>query len=241
MKPIIDWLASGDPPHWQAMAWTLVILAPGILLSIANAVTKHYSEKKGLVKFLYFVADLFSVLASKGSPTTLKLPGVPSPYPVEPPKRDEDKTDPPTFPPGGGLALVAVLLTVALSGCATFLQRSAQTVITAGEGEKRAEEVYVEHVRRTEDQISTAAEERKDPDGGRAALATFRKSHRPVAKSLNGLRVALYAATEGLLLTRAGKLPERDLQKLIDNVLDAAKEVASQLAAIGALGSGGAK
>lgn len=95
IERLLTWLAEGTPPRWQALAIVIALLLPGVLVSVANALTKHYSEKKGLIRALYFLADLFSVLASKGSPATLKLPGKTSPPPG---------SEPPTFPPGGGLA-----------------------------------------------------------------------------------------------------------------------------------------
>lgn len=125
---------------------------------------------------------------------------------------------------------------VAVVGCATGLTRAGQSVLIAADSEQRAERVYVEHVRRTEDEISTAAEQRRDPDGGRAALAKFRASHRPVQRSLEALRVALYAATEGLLLAREGTMRPVDLDALVRDVMAAAANVAAELARIGVPG-----
>lgn len=93
-QKLIEWLSAGTPPRWQSIAIVLALMTPGILVSLANALTKHYSEKTGIIRALYFLADLFSVLASKGSPVTLKMPGTVSPPPG---------SEPPTFPPGGGL------------------------------------------------------------------------------------------------------------------------------------------
>lgn len=59
-----------------------LILSAALLavINILNAVSEHYSKKKpGLARALLLIAELLSVLPSKGSEEKVKLPGVSKP------------------------------------------------------------------------------------------------------------------------------------------------------------------
>jgi hypothetical protein len=47
-----------------------------VIISVANSVTRHYSEHKGFARALLAFAEFVSFLASKGKKGKLKLPGV---------------------------------------------------------------------------------------------------------------------------------------------------------------------
>lgn len=83
---IVLWLS--DPAHLKALAWALLIIAPGVLVSFANAFARHYSEHKGVVRFVLFVADFLSVLTPRNAPGTLKFPFAKS----EPPESDDKES-----------------------------------------------------------------------------------------------------------------------------------------------------
>lgn len=65
MKNVLEWLGV----NW----WWLVIVAT-VLINICNAVTAHWSEKKGLVRVMLFIVDLLSIVKTGGA----KLPLLPS-------------------------------------------------------------------------------------------------------------------------------------------------------------------
>jgi hypothetical protein len=61
--------------HWCEANWWLVSLIAYGLINVCNAISKHWSEQRGLVKALTFGTEALSVLTSKEAPTWLKLPG----------------------------------------------------------------------------------------------------------------------------------------------------------------------
>lgn len=54
--------------------WTVIAAVVAVLISVLNAVTKHFSEHKGLVKWLTFVTEVLSFLTSQHVKGALKLP-----------------------------------------------------------------------------------------------------------------------------------------------------------------------
>jgi hypothetical protein len=71
MNTVLEFLAT------NAAAITIALL---VLASIANAATRHFSEHTGAAKVLAFIAEMFSILASRGAningtPSKIKLPG----------------------------------------------------------------------------------------------------------------------------------------------------------------------
>ena len=68
---------------WLATYWELVLLGVVLVSSVLNVITQHYGEAHpALKRALLFVVDLMSVLTSRGSPGTMKLPLKASPPPV---------------------------------------------------------------------------------------------------------------------------------------------------------------
>jgi len=64
---------------WLHLHWELIALVAGVLISILNAATTHWSEHTGAVKVLLWIVDCLSLIRSKGTEgSTLgnaKLPG----------------------------------------------------------------------------------------------------------------------------------------------------------------------
>lgn len=136
LETAFAWLAAGKPPHWWTIAKMIFLFAPLLMLSVANALTKHYADvdrAKRVSRALLFFVDIFSFFASKGSPDVLKLPGVPSAPPAEsplPPLRDKDDRDPPGT--GGSVVRIvgAALLALGLAACAGTPATKARKVVT---------------------------------------------------------------------------------------------------------------
>lgn len=214
---LVAWLAVGEPPHWLVITKWIVGVMPFVLLSIANALTKYYAEKTGLRRFVLFWLDVFSFLASRGSPQTLKMPGLVSTPPVDAEKKPDDD-GPPTFLPGGGLQLVATLLVViratafacmvtmvvalALllpSGCAPGITAAYQTVATVATVHQRGSAIFDKFDKGQQEKILATAKDRKDPDGGEGALRSY---HAKQAKVL-----AVFGKAEGTVLAAEASLP----------------------------------
>jgi len=67
--------------EWIVANWWLILIGCYTGINIANAITAHYSEKKGLVRFVGFIVELLSMVTSWGSRigigpmSKIKLPG----------------------------------------------------------------------------------------------------------------------------------------------------------------------
>lgn len=67
---------------WLTAHWGTIALVLGVLISLLNAATTHWSEHTGLVKWLLYIADALSIIRSKGTSGSVlgnaKLPLVPT-------------------------------------------------------------------------------------------------------------------------------------------------------------------
>lgn len=67
---------------WLQSHWLLVVLVLGVLISLLNAATRHWSEHTGVVRVLLYIADALSIIRSKGTSGDVlgnaKIPGVPT-------------------------------------------------------------------------------------------------------------------------------------------------------------------
>lgn len=59
---------------WLAANWWWLAIVATVLINICNSVTAHWSERKGLVKWMLWLVDVLSVVRTEGG----KLPLVPS-------------------------------------------------------------------------------------------------------------------------------------------------------------------
>lgn len=62
----MEWVAE----HWGTIAAVLVFF-----VNVINGVTQHWTQHHGAKRVLLWVAELLSVIASKGEPKRVKLPG----------------------------------------------------------------------------------------------------------------------------------------------------------------------
>ena len=53
---------------WVHMYWWVCLLALTIAMKVLNAITKHYSEHRGLVRACLFVVDLLDIFKSTPAP-----------------------------------------------------------------------------------------------------------------------------------------------------------------------------
>lgn len=193
------WLLAGSPPHWVSA----LIVTTMVLSSVVNALTKHYKDAQSpWAKRLLVVIDVLSFLASFGSPQTLKLPFKTSADPGE--KKQDDDKDPPTFPPGGGLALVATVLllvgcAIGLSGCAPGITAGYQTIANAATVHKQGMELFDKFDKAQQEKILKAAKDRRDPDGGEGALKSY---HAQQAKV-----IAVFDKAAGTILAAEASMP----------------------------------
>ncbi len=78
-----DFLQRGvcGEPHMETLVryWPLIVPILLLLGSILNAATKHFSQHDGLVRWLSFLSEMLSVVASKGVSPKLKPPAVSRP------------------------------------------------------------------------------------------------------------------------------------------------------------------
>jgi hypothetical protein len=59
---------------WCSANWWLISIAIYVAVNILNAATSHWSEHKGLVRWLLFVAEALSIVSSAGRTPTIKPP-----------------------------------------------------------------------------------------------------------------------------------------------------------------------
>lgn len=52
--------------EWIVSNWEWIALAAGLAISVLNAVTRHFSEHKGVAKVALFLVELLSILTSAG-------------------------------------------------------------------------------------------------------------------------------------------------------------------------------
>lgn len=93
--------------HLFVSHWPEVL---GAVVSVLNALMRHYGKAKGFSRFLHTLVDVVSPFVRYDSPGTLKLPGTKSRAP-----RGDDE---PVRGSGGSLPPLALLLLVATPGCA---------------------------------------------------------------------------------------------------------------------------
>lgn len=65
--------------NWIKDNWLLIVVVLGVLVQIANAVTRHWSEHGGVKRWAAFIAEMLSIVTSagtrvQGTPGKLKLP-----------------------------------------------------------------------------------------------------------------------------------------------------------------------
>jgi hypothetical protein len=88
---------------WLVAHWELVCLVLYVLINICNAASRHWSEHKGVVRWCLFVAEVLSIVSSRGRTPAIKPP------------LDVDRHGPALLP----FVLAASLL---LGGCGVYAQ-----------------------------------------------------------------------------------------------------------------------
>lgn len=237
LETAFAWLAAGKPPHWWTIAKMIFLFAPLLMLSVANALTKHYADvdrAKRVSRALLFLVDIFSFFASKGSPDVLKLPGVPSAPPAEsplPPLRDKDDRDPPGT--GGSVIRIvgAALLAIGVAGCASFSDGAHRAKGVVATALYQSAETWVEYDRAKQLKIVEDSRSRTELDQRLLAHRTGEQAK--VAQGFRAARHALELLAKALDTYDAGAAKQPDVAVALAAAIDAARSLLELLRTVG--------